>query len=328
MSAASSTTSSTTNYVSSSSTPTISLPSNPQFTVKLTPNNYLLWKTQLLPLLRCFYLIGHIDGTLPPPPEAINSQPNPAYGEWYQRDQLVLIWINMSLSEVVLSTIVNKSTARDAWDSLARVYGSTLPVIVRQLRGSLKRLARGSESAHEYLQRAKGIADNLVALDDPVKESELVRALMDGLGDEYRPFTQNLEACLTPISFDDFSSHLLSEEMQLKRSQSVAGDLASPHAFYSGGGYRDRGGRTPRGRGGQNGYGGRGAYGHQNPWRPNPQPWPNSYSNQQFNQPMNAGVLGAEPSGPSKTICHNCGGRDHIRPNCPSPLYPDQSSYP
>ena len=37
-------------------------------TIKLSSSNYLLWKSQLLPLLESQELIGHVDGTLEPPP--------------------------------------------------------------------------------------------------------------------------------------------------------------------------------------------------------------------------------------------------------------------
>lgn len=38
-------------------------------TIKLSSSNYLLWKSQLFPLLKSQDLLGHADGTfLPPPP--------------------------------------------------------------------------------------------------------------------------------------------------------------------------------------------------------------------------------------------------------------------
>ena len=38
-------------------------------TIKLSSSsNYLLWKSQLLPLLESQELLGHVDGTLAPPP--------------------------------------------------------------------------------------------------------------------------------------------------------------------------------------------------------------------------------------------------------------------
>jgi hypothetical protein len=37
-------------------------------TVKLSPDNYIFWRAQVLPLLGSHYLLGYIDGSLPCPP--------------------------------------------------------------------------------------------------------------------------------------------------------------------------------------------------------------------------------------------------------------------
>ena len=38
-------------------------------TIKLSSTNYLLWKSQLLPLLESQNLLGYVDGTIIPPPQ-------------------------------------------------------------------------------------------------------------------------------------------------------------------------------------------------------------------------------------------------------------------
>jgi hypothetical protein len=39
--------------------------------VKLTQDNYLLWRAQIVPLLRSYDLLGFVDGTYPCPPDRI-----------------------------------------------------------------------------------------------------------------------------------------------------------------------------------------------------------------------------------------------------------------
>ncbi|CAL1413012.1 unnamed protein product [Linum trigynum] len=73
-------------------------------------------------MLRCHRLIGHIDGTIPPTTTTANNQPNPTYARWYEDDQLVLVWINLSLTEAIIPTVVNKTIALIAWDAPATVY--------------------------------------------------------------------------------------------------------------------------------------------------------------------------------------------------------------
>ncbi|CAL1362271.1 unnamed protein product [Linum trigynum] len=296
------------------------IPSNPQLTVKLNPTNYLLWRAQINPLLRCNRLIGHIDGTLPPPPLTVESQPNPAYATWYENDQVVLAWINLSLTEAVMPTIVNKTTARDAWDALTVVYASGSPVIIGQLRKNLIRLSRDNETIHDYIHRAKAIYDKMLALGATVTEQEPVIALLDGLDEDYRPFTRNLEACLEPISFENVSSLLLSEEIQLQRFQSASVDSAPPQTVYSARGGRN-GGRYSRDRGPR--FAGRGFS------------QPSRFSNPYFagrpisgeSRPASSGLLGVGPSSPSMLVCHNCGGKGHKRPHCLNPFISAQPTY-
>ncbi|KAK1625895.1 hypothetical protein QYE76_000210 [Lolium multiflorum] len=42
-------------------------------TLKLTPDNYIFWRAQVLPLLRSHYLLGYVDGTLPCPPALVDG---------------------------------------------------------------------------------------------------------------------------------------------------------------------------------------------------------------------------------------------------------------
>lgn len=92
----------TTNVLSSTVSPFPPVMPNlhDQLIIKLTSTNYLLWQTQLLPILKGYGLSHHIDGSVPLPPETLdNNQLNPAYQAWFCKDQLVLSWIVNSLSE-------------------------------------------------------------------------------------------------------------------------------------------------------------------------------------------------------------------------------------
>ena len=86
-----------------------------QLPVKLNSTNYLLWRAQLLPLLRSYDLASHIDGSTEPPSLTIdNEQANPAYLNWHCQDQLVLSWIVGSIFEVFIPQVVGAATAHAA----------------------------------------------------------------------------------------------------------------------------------------------------------------------------------------------------------------------
>jgi hypothetical protein len=67
-------------------------------TTKLNRENYVLWKTQIVPILRGALLMGFLDGTTPCQEKLIMEtdkgaavqKPNPEYLRWVQIDQSLL----------------------------------------------------------------------------------------------------------------------------------------------------------------------------------------------------------------------------------------------
>jgi hypothetical protein len=97
-------------------------------TVKLTPDNYIFWRAQVLPLLGSHYLLGYVDGSLPCPPALVDSVNgpvyNPAHRVWTGQDQAILSSIQGSLSPSVTGLIVFAKTAKEAWIILERSFAS------------------------------------------------------------------------------------------------------------------------------------------------------------------------------------------------------------
>ena len=48
-------------------------------TIKLSADNYIFWRAQVLPLLGSHYLLGYVDGSLPYPPALVDSVHGPVY---------------------------------------------------------------------------------------------------------------------------------------------------------------------------------------------------------------------------------------------------------
>ncbi|KAL6344748.1 hypothetical protein AAG906_002654 [Vitis piasezkii] len=83
-------------------------------TIKLSSSNYLLWKSQLLPLLESQELLGHVDGTLAPPPQfaSANSQtPNIKHLAWKKTNQRILSLLPSSLTEEAMAEVMGLSTS-------------------------------------------------------------------------------------------------------------------------------------------------------------------------------------------------------------------------
>lgn len=71
-------------------------------TIKLTLDNYLLWKAQIVPFLHSHQLYGYKDGSIPAPSPMFNGLPNPAHTKWLLQDQLIISASNASLFDSVV----------------------------------------------------------------------------------------------------------------------------------------------------------------------------------------------------------------------------------
>ena len=79
-------------------------------TEKLTRENFLVWKAQVLPHIKAAGMTGFIDGSVKEPPAVIvtekdvagkkepTSAPNPEHAIWVTQDQQVLTFLIASLS--------------------------------------------------------------------------------------------------------------------------------------------------------------------------------------------------------------------------------------
>ncbi|KAJ4980037.1 hypothetical protein NE237_010817 [Protea cynaroides] len=101
--------------------------------VKLGSSNYLLWKSLFEPILRGHKLMHLLDGTIPTP-IAVESP-------LYEKDQMLISWINATLSESALPYIVGICSAKKAWDVLKqRQFGSSVRIRSRTSQLSLEEL--------------------------------------------------------------------------------------------------------------------------------------------------------------------------------------------
>jgi hypothetical protein len=91
----------------------------PDIFIKLALNNYLLWKTQVIPILHGYGLLGYVKNEVSCLVSIIIGengvlQTNPEAAVWLRIDQLILEWINNSLSDGPLSQVINSESSHDA----------------------------------------------------------------------------------------------------------------------------------------------------------------------------------------------------------------------
>ena len=115
--------------------------------IKLTQNNFMLWKSQVISSIRANELEGFINGSHICPPRCFTNlgpnqttitTTNPEYQIWKKQDHILLSWLLSSLSEGVLGTVVNCSTSCEVWTTLANQYGARTRARVLYMRTQIQ----------------------------------------------------------------------------------------------------------------------------------------------------------------------------------------------
>uniref|UniRef100_A0A2N9GUI4 Uncharacterized protein n=1 Tax=Fagus sylvatica TaxID=28930 RepID=A0A2N9GUI4_FAGSY len=200
-------------------------------TIKLTRDNYLLWKAQIVPYLRVRHLFGFLDDSRPAPPPTINIttdgiskiQPNPEFQSWIIQDQMILSALISSLSENVLAYVVQCTTSRE-----------------------LSTLKKGDSSIADYFHKFTGLIATLATINKPLTEEEQISFLLAGLGSEFESFVTTVQMRTDLLSIEALYGHLLSHELRMAQAQpKVDLSLAGAH-FASCGVSSSRGNRGGR----------------------------------------------------------------------------------
>ena len=126
--------------MSSSSSPAMAMPSlaslGHTITEKLTRDNFLVWKAQVLLHVRAAAMKGYLDGSIKEPAAVIVTEkentgrkeiteaPNPEHAIWVTQDQQVLTFLLASLSREVLMQVSNHTTAAGVWQALVEIFSA------------------------------------------------------------------------------------------------------------------------------------------------------------------------------------------------------------
>jgi len=109
---------------------------------------------------------------------------NPAYEAWEQQDQVLLAWLQSTLSTSFLSRIIGCVHSYEVWEWIHDYFHKQMQARARQLRTELLAMILEDKSMCEFLLRIKAISDALVLrtrnreLNVTVKKKEDHRALL------------------------------------------------------------------------------------------------------------------------------------------------------
>lgn len=213
-------------------------------TVKLTEENYILWKRQFEAFLNGQRLLGFVNGSTPQPIPVINAPtitgtstrvPNPDYHLWFQTDQVIQSWLLGSFSEdIIQSAVVHCSSSLEIWNTLASHFNRATSSRLFELQRKLQTISKQEKTMNDYLRDIKSICDQLTSIGNPVPERMKIFTALFGLGRDYEPIKTSIEGSMdsqiTP-TFDDIVPRLVAFDDRL---QSYTADTSViPHLAFN-----------------------------------------------------------------------------------------------
>ena len=228
---------------------------------KLTRDNYLVWRAQVLPAIRGSRLMGILTGTVAQPSEVIRVEKpdktveeteNPAYVAWIAQDQQLVAYLLSSMTKEILVQVSSCDHAAQLWTAITEMFSSQSRSRILQLRSQLSREKKGDLSASAYYSKMKGIADEMAAVGKKIDDDDLISYILNGLDSDYNPFVSSVSV-KDSLSSGDLYAQLFSYEARLQQQRSDEGRFYSSANNATRG--RGRGNFRGRGRGPSSGRG-------------------------------------------------------------------------
>ncbi|KAL5753747.1 hypothetical protein ACOSP7_021967 [Xanthoceras sorbifolium] len=215
-----------------------SFPSHLNFNLplKLDQENYVLWKSQVLPAIRAYDLEYFILGESTSPPKFVETI-NEESGEVTQT-------LRSTLSPTVIGQVTRCVTSYEIWTVIERMYSQHSLAKIMQIRSQIQGTKKGSMTITKYVLKLRTLADSLAASGYPMSERDLLLSVLQGLGNEYDACILTFTALQSTITVLDAQFLMMSYEARL--------DYVSANFVQSGNGRGQQSynrGRRGRGRG-------------------------------------------------------------------------------
>ncbi|KAK6114927.1 hypothetical protein DH2020_007196 [Rehmannia glutinosa] len=205
--------------------------------LKLDNTNYNLWRAQIHSVLDAHDLLSHVtEETSCPPILSKDAEGVP-----------------------VLPHVISLATTPKIWTALEQRFLSLYRTHIYQLKMQLLTLNKGTKYMQKYLDGIKTLTVSLAAVNESIKDEDLMLYILRGLSPEFEAFKATFRLNMNrSLSLHDFAALLIAEELNLNlqkpgESGSVSKAptiLFTPHrgrGAYKGRGsgrYGNRGGST------------------------------------------------------------------------------------
>jgi len=172
---------------------------------KFNGNNFSLWKMKMKAVLRknnCLAAIGER------PMEITDDK-------WNEIDGNAISDLHLALADGVLSSVAEKNTAKEIWDTLTKLYEAKSLHNKIFLKRKLYTLRMAeSTMVTDHINTLKTLFSQLTTLGHNIEENERAELLLQSLPDSYDQLIINLtnNNPVDSLVFDDVAASVLNEE--------------------------------------------------------------------------------------------------------------------
>ncbi|PNY01489.1 copia-like polyprotein, partial [Trifolium pratense] len=205
--------------------------------VKLDRDNYPLWKSLVLPLIRGCKFDGYILGTKECPEQFVTSadkskKVNPDFQDWMADDQALLGWLMNSMAIDIATQLLHCETSKQLWDEAQSLAGAHTKSRIIYLKSEFHNTRKGEMKMEEYLIKMKNLSDKLKLSGSPISNSDLMIQTLNGLDAEYNPVVVKLSDQIN-LSWVDVQAQLLAFESRLDQLNNFSGLTLNASANFA-----------------------------------------------------------------------------------------------
>nr|KYP72245.1 hypothetical protein KK1_004833 [Cajanus cajan] len=153
--------------------------------VKLDRNNYMLWQSLLLHVIKGKKMYSYISVTNKQFTNEENKKVNLTYEEWIANDQQLLGWLFNSMTHDIATQLLHYDTLKKLWEASQSLAGAQSRSRVMLLKSKFHCTRKVTLKTKEYLIKMRNLADNLKLVESPISTSDLIVQTLFGLDNGY-----------------------------------------------------------------------------------------------------------------------------------------------
>ncbi|KAL4335290.1 hypothetical protein GQ457_07G011350 [Hibiscus cannabinus] len=190
---------------------------NKKVNVVLDEFNFLVWKQQVLLVVRSLRLKKLLAGVLKAPPAMVTSTygisvENEEYEVFVAQDSALASWLLSTISVQLLPQFVGAETTPEIWSTVLKFFSIRSTTTVMSLHYKLQSVRKGDLSMRAYVSQIKEICNALVSSGSPISDLEKIATILNGLPMEYQPFVAVITTSRDPFTLDAAISVLFDAE--------------------------------------------------------------------------------------------------------------------